>query len=83
MRSVMQSKPEPENPCEAKPKVMGPCEAAIPSWSYIQDSKKCEAFTYGGCDGTSNRFDSENDCKDTCNVTAEPPVEDSCPEQRM
>lgn len=67
------------NPCDAEPKVVGPCEAATPSWSFIKESGKCERFLYGGCEGTANRFDTEADCKETCNVVDEPPKEDCCP----
>lgn len=64
-----------KDPCEADPKVMGPCEAAISSWSFIEETGTCEHFLFGGCEGTANRFDSEAECEETCNV-----VDDCCPE---
>ena len=64
--------PTPGNPCKEEPKVVGPCEALIPSWSFVEESGKCEFFSYGGCEGTANRFDSEEDCNETCDVAPGP-----------
>jgi hypothetical protein len=55
-----------EDPCEAEPKVTGPCKAAFRKWSFIKETGKCEKFTYGGCEGTANRFDTKADCKKAC-----------------
>jgi len=52
-------------PCEL-PQVVGPCEAAIPRWWFNGASGKCEAFTYGGCQGNTNNFASEDECMGTC-----------------
>lgn len=65
--------------CAEEPKVVGNCRAAIPRWSLIEKSGTCEHFSYGGCGGTENNFESEEECKTTCNVVDEPEP-DCCPE---
>ncbi|KAJ8308387.1 hypothetical protein KUTeg_013261 [Tegillarca granosa] len=44
----------------------GPCRAAIPRWHYVPSTGDCEKFTYGGCDGNSNNFESREACMYTC-----------------
>ena len=48
----------------ALPLVTGPCRASIPSWGF--DGKNCVMFTYGGCGGNGNRFDTEAACRMGC-----------------
>ena len=71
-------KPDPK--CDERPKVTGPCRAAFKKWSFIVESKtqsiqqsssksndlKCVEFTYGGCKGSNNRFDSKIGCEMAC-----------------
>ncbi|KAH8353538.1 hypothetical protein KR084_011719 [Drosophila pseudotakahashii] len=42
------------------------CEAYIPSWSYDNNHNECIKFTYGGCGGNDNRFNSKENCEDKC-----------------
>ena len=61
----------PLPPCTAVdvcdlPMVVGPCDAAIPSWFYNSESGECEIFTYGGCGGNDNRFDTRQACEAQC-----------------
>ena len=44
----------------------GPCRASIPAWYYNRETYRCEAFSYGGCDGNANRFQSEEQCERQC-----------------
>jgi len=44
----------------------GPCRASIPAWYYNKATERCEAFSYGGCDGNANRFHSEEQCERQC-----------------
>ncbi|KAJ8036118.1 Papilin [Holothuria leucospilota] len=52
----------------------GPCTASIPSFSFNSDAGTCGPFTYGGCLGGGNRFDSLTLCQATCEV----PTGDPC-----
>ncbi|MFZ4739359.1 MAG: BPTI/Kunitz-type proteinase inhibitor domain-containing protein, partial [Bradymonadia bacterium] len=56
----------PEGDLCALPLVVGPCEAAIPSWGYDGAQGGCVAFTYGGCGGNANRFDTLEACQAAC-----------------
>ncbi|KAL0809737.1 hypothetical protein ABMA28_011243 [Loxostege sticticalis] len=42
--------------CE-QPIVTGPCKAYFRVYGYNKTTDKCERFTYGGCQGNDNRFD--------------------------
>lgn len=51
--------------CELPP-VTGPCRAAFPRWYYNSTAGKCLEFTYGGCMGNANNFDTDSNCTKTC-----------------
>lgn len=35
-------------------------------WYFKTSTRQCELFTYGGCDGNANRFESVEECEKTC-----------------
>lgn len=44
----------------------GPCRASMPRWHFDMSQRKCVRFTYGGCAGNRNNFDSEEYCMAVC-----------------
>merc|ERR1711872_1085174 len=61
----MRSRDSLVNRCES-PADPGPCYMAIPRFFYNVKSFKCEPFTYGGCGGNGNNFESKIECEETC-----------------
>ena len=53
--------------CQA-PKVAGSCHLQLQRWYYNATTQMCHQFTYSGCDGNTNNFESETDCRATCNA---------------
>ena len=65
---------------------VGPCKQYIRRWHYNSVSQVCEEFTYGGCLGNHNNFESKLQCMTYCDsqntrvqperpVTTEAPIE--------
>lgn len=46
--------------------VSGPCEALIPRYYFDENKAKCLQFTYGGCGGNRNNFETQQDCALNC-----------------
>ncbi|CAJ0952987.1 unnamed protein product, partial [Mesorhabditis belari] len=44
----------------------GPCVQFQTKWFYNKADGVCNRFHYGGCEGTGNRFDTEQACKSAC-----------------
>ncbi|CAH6788443.1 Tfpi [Phodopus roborovskii] len=44
----------------------GPCKAMIRNYFFNILTHQCEEFIYGGCRGNKNRFDTLEECKETC-----------------
>ncbi|XP_058811937.1 papilin isoform X2 [Topomyia yanbarensis] len=60
------------------PKITGPCTGYYPMWYYDTDRNQCSQFTYGGCLGNANRFETIDDCKASCVVDESlPPCDQS------
>ncbi|CAI2352529.1 unnamed protein product [Caenorhabditis sp. 36 PRJEB53466] len=49
----------------------GPCHGTFQRYFYNEDSQKCEHFTYSGCGGNGNNYESREACEERC---APPPV---------
>ncbi|XP_052754265.1 hemolymph trypsin inhibitor B [Galleria mellonella] len=43
----------------------GPCRAAFQRYGYVE-GKGCVLFTYGGCQGNANNFETLEACKNAC-----------------
>lgn len=48
------------------PKVIGPCKAAFPRFYFDQKHMECLPFTYGGCRGNDNNFETFEECQHAC-----------------
>lgn len=35
-------------------------------WYFKSSARQCEPFTYSGCEGNSNRFQTVEECEKTC-----------------
>ena len=53
------------------PAESGPCEAAIRRWFYNPRSRQCRRFTYGGCEGNGNNFETKAACEARCSNEGE------------
>ncbi|RUS83611.1 hypothetical protein EGW08_008630, partial [Elysia chlorotica] len=52
-----------------QPLDVGPCRGDFPRWFYNHTMEKCQTFSYGGCRGNENRFDTESELRINCMVT--------------
>lgn len=54
----------------------GPCTDYTAVWYFEHISRTCRRFLYGGCGGNGNRFETHDDCQQTClnaeNIDREP-----------
>jgi len=48
------------------PSDSGNCYASYSAWYYDTNTEDCEKFTYGGCGGNGNNFDSHEECMNAC-----------------
>ncbi|KAL3195688.1 hypothetical protein MRX96_001810 [Rhipicephalus microplus] len=44
----------------------GPCRASIPRYYFDNDTQTCQRFTYGGCEGNANNYETAEQCKASC-----------------
>ena len=55
------------------------CKSFVTKWYYNAFRQICQQFNYGGCSGNNNRFDSEQECMNTCYRVASCPAPDAFP----
>ncbi|VDK74857.1 unnamed protein product, partial [Dibothriocephalus latus] len=53
------------NLCEL-PLETGPCRAFIRRYGFNPQTGRCQLFTYGGCPGNANNFETEEECMARC-----------------
>ena len=51
--------------CELPPET-GPCRRNLKRYHFDRATGKCKEFTYGGCLGNANRFETKTECKERC-----------------
>jgi hypothetical protein len=44
----------------------GPCDATYTRWFFNPESGRCERFTWGGCEGNGNNFETLKECMAGC-----------------
>jgi len=53
------------------PKVTGTCRGSFRKYYFDSKTQQCLSFNYGGCEGNANRFNTTDECQQTCgSVTA-------------
>jgi hypothetical protein len=48
------------------PKDAGRCRSIKPMFFFNLETKRCEGFLYKGCGGNGNKFETLEECHDTC-----------------
>lgn len=46
---------------------VGACDQWQTKYYYDARTHRCQPFTYGGCDGSANRFNTKSECESICN----------------
>ena len=44
----------------------GPCQEKHANWHYASETGECTAFSYSGCEGNANRFETREQCDRQC-----------------
>lgn len=57
----------------SQPMEVGPCDQWQTLFYYDVATRQCAPFSYGGCEGSGNRFASEQECQSICVSREEPP----------
>ncbi|KHJ86859.1 Kunitz/Bovine pancreatic trypsin inhibitor domain protein [Oesophagostomum dentatum] len=61
---------DPTDVCKL-PAERGPCMDNIPSYAYDSRTGKCVYFSYSGCGGNDNRFETKKECMKMCKPKSE------------
>jgi len=48
------------------PRDSGPCRGSFTKYFYDYRTRRCRIFTYGGCEGNANNFDTADQCRQMC-----------------
>ena len=48
------------------PKMTGSCKGEEKKFYFDKDAEKCKEFSYGGCLGNMNRFETMQECQESC-----------------
>lgn len=57
----------------------GPCDGVFLRWHHNPDTGICQPFTYGGCDGNANNFETLVECQQACmDICSLPPMSGDC-----
>ena len=46
--------------------MVGPCQSASTRYYYDRNTRKCQQFRYGGCNGNANNYETIEKCQSTC-----------------
>ncbi|KAF6023563.1 hypothetical protein EB796_018133 [Bugula neritina] len=52
--------------CEQQEVRVGLCIHTLHRWYYDRHQKTCKPFVYTGCAGNENRFETKEECENTC-----------------
>lgn len=50
------------------PKTVGICRAIVSKFFFNPETNACEEFSYGGCEGNENNFESKQECEKFCKI---------------
>uniref|UniRef100_A0A8B9LME0 Amyloid-beta A4 protein n=1 Tax=Astyanax mexicanus TaxID=7994 RepID=A0A8B9LME0_ASTMX len=65
--------------CWAPPR-RGPCRATLSRWYFVAETGRCAPFSFGGCGGNRNNFESEEYCMAVCSSSVLPTMAPSPPD---
>lgn len=51
------------------PVIFGNCNEGLERWFFESNSRTCQLFKYGGCNGNKNNFLTREQCESTCSIS--------------